>query len=99
MRKGNCTRPVLTIEQQVTFLRAHSTAVMGHTQGSLLDHLKGVHDLLVQWGGSKPLATAGLFHSVYGTESYKTEAVPSRRSGSGLMSHANEDAGIVYLST
>ena len=63
-------------EAQVAFLEAHNTSVMGHSDLSLLDHLKGVRDILVSWGASEALAAAGLFHSVYGTESYRQEAVP-----------------------
>ena len=63
-------------DQQIAFLEAHNTAVMGHSNQSLLDHLVGVRALLVDWGASDSLAAAGLFHSVYGTESFGQEAVP-----------------------
>jgi hypothetical protein len=36
----------------------------------------GVREFLVQWGAPDSLAAAGLFHSVYGTESYRQQAVP-----------------------
>ncbi len=65
-----------TPEQQLAFLQAHNAARMGHTSQSLLDHLTAVRGLLVQWGAPASVAAAGLFHSVYGTESYRQEAVP-----------------------
>ena len=49
---------------------------MGHSTHSLLEHLVGTHDLLAAWGEDAEVATAGLFHSVYGTESYGAAALP-----------------------
>ena len=65
-----------TFELQKSFLRAHNIAARGHSNQSLLDHLVGVRGLLVDWGANDALAAAGLFHSVYGTESYRQEALP-----------------------
>ena len=66
-----------TLEQQQAFLHAHNTSVMGHSGQSLLDHLLGVRGILKDWGGSDVLLAAGLFHSVYGTESFRQEALPT----------------------
>ncbi len=41
-----------------------------HSQRSLLEHLQGTHDLLVQWGAPEYLCLGGLCHSLYGTESF-----------------------------
>lgn len=49
---------------------------MGHSSTSLLDHLVGTHDLLEAWGAEPAVCAGGLFHSVYGTESYQASAVP-----------------------
>ncbi len=61
---------------QLAFLEAHNIAVMGHSSRSLLEHLVGVSDLLDTWQAPPHWVAAGLFHSVYGTESYKQEALP-----------------------
>jgi hypothetical protein len=46
-----------------------------HSNRTLLDHLLGVFQILHAWGNSKDLCFAGLFHSIYGTSSYKTQTV------------------------
>jgi len=63
-------------ENQIAFLEAHNTALMGHSNQSLLDHLIGTRAILLDWNADDSLAAAGLFHSVYGTESFRQEAVP-----------------------
>jgi len=52
------------------FLRAHGADQLGHTHDTLLDHLSGTAAMLAEWGAATELCDAGLFHSVYGTESY-----------------------------
>lgn len=34
-------------------------------------HLKGVHDLLRDWGAAEHVCYAGLFHSIYGTRDFR----------------------------
>lgn len=46
-----------------------------HTDGTLLDHLLGTFELLSLWKAPKHVCEAGLFHSVYGTESHPTVTV------------------------
>lgn len=45
-----------------------------HSGGELLDHLRGTNDFLAAWGNDQPVCLGGLFHSIYGTQSYKTES-------------------------
>ncbi len=45
-------------------LDAHVTS---HSRRTLLAHLRGTHDLLVEWGNEPHVCVTGLFHSVYGT--------------------------------
>jgi hypothetical protein len=45
-------------------LGAHHTS---HSRRTLLEHLRGTHDLLEEWGNPPDVCVAGLFHSVYGT--------------------------------
>ncbi|GMQ76549.1 MAG: hypothetical protein BMS9Abin01_1829 [Gammaproteobacteria bacterium] len=48
-------------------LDAHVTS---HSRRTLLEHLQGTHDLLVEWGNEPDVCVAGLFHSVYGTYAF-----------------------------
>ena len=45
-----------------------------HSGGALIDHLRGTHDFLHEWGNEQAVCLAGLFHSIYGTQSYETES-------------------------
>jgi uncharacterized protein DUF6817 len=57
-------------EPLVEVLRSWGAAARLHSLTSLLDHLLGTRELLRVWGADPDLANAGLFHSVYGTESF-----------------------------
>jgi len=62
------------------FLRALEADQLGHSGGDLLSHLEGVAGMLEQWNAPEPLRLAGLYHSVYGTESFSQTALdPSLR--------------------
>lgn len=43
-----------------------------HSGRDLLDHLRGVHDCLEAWGNEQAVCLGGLFHSIYGTQTYRT---------------------------
>lgn len=46
----------------------------------LLPHLRGTSELLRAWGARDALCDAGLFHSIYGTEFFRTQTLsPERR--------------------
>ena len=45
-----------------------------HSGGALLDHLRGTHDLLQTWGNDQAVCVGGLFHSIYGTQAYRTQS-------------------------
>lgn len=47
-----------------------------HSGRKLLDHLLGTHDLLNKWGNNDDVCKAGLFHSIYGTNKFRTKAWP-----------------------
>ena len=55
--------------------RAHADAVK-HSGRSFYDHLCGTHALLEQWGNCEPVCTAGLFHSLYGTNRFRHKSWP-----------------------
>ena len=48
---------------------------VGHSGRTLYDHLKGTHDLLLQWGALRHVRLAGLFHSIYGTVYFKHQCL------------------------
>lgn len=47
-----------------------------HSGRDLLTHLRGTHDLLAAWGCPDDVCTGGLFHSIYGTNSFKHQSCP-----------------------
>ena len=64
------------LEAQVEFLRSRGAAETSHSFSCLLEHLVSTRDILESWGACLPLCDAGLFHSVYGTESFPVVSVP-----------------------
>jgi hypothetical protein len=64
------------LENRLRFLRKASTEQMPHSEVGLFDHLLGTRRLLVEWEARPALCDAGLFHSVYSTESYELKAIP-----------------------
>jgi len=46
-----------------------------HPRGTLADHLRGTYGLLTGWGCERDLCLAGLYHSVYGTDVFRTVTV------------------------
>ena len=54
----------------LAFLDEHNAASVEHLQGTLLEHLLRVEDLLRRWGGSEALALAALCHATYGTDGF-----------------------------
>lgn len=53
------------------YLRANGAASTAHSGKSLWSHLSGVQHILQAAGCAPYLCTAGLFHSIYGTQSFK----------------------------
>ncbi len=56
--------------RHMTLLEQLDAHVTSHSRRTLLDHLQGTHDLLVEWGNEPNICVAGLFHSVYGTYAF-----------------------------
>jgi hypothetical protein len=53
------------------YLLAHSADKQAHSGHTLWSHLSGVHDILHRAKQPEYVCIAGLFHSVYGTKSFK----------------------------
>ena len=60
-------------------LQAWGADETGHSGRALLDHLIGTADHLQSWGAPPEIVLAGLFHSVYGTQSFLIQSVPFER--------------------
>ncbi|HKS27639.1 MAG TPA: hypothetical protein VJS44_07460 [Pyrinomonadaceae bacterium] len=58
------------LEARLNFLRACGAGTLRHSGGTLIAHLLGTRTLLQAWQARPALYEAGLFHSVYGTESF-----------------------------
>jgi hypothetical protein len=50
--------------------------------GSFLDHLVGTQAILRAWGCAEHVCQAGLFHSIFGTESFQAFSLPLDEAGS-----------------
>jgi hypothetical protein len=58
-------------EAYKAYLLANGANCQAHSGHTLLSHLSGVHDILQRGKQPEHVCTAGLFHSVYGTKSFK----------------------------
>jgi hypothetical protein len=68
-------------DQHKAYLLAHSADKQAHSGHTLWSHLSGVHRILHAAKQPEYVCTAGLFHSVYGTKSFKPATIEkSRRS-------------------
>jgi len=63
-------------DQQVDFLAKLGTEHVAHTEGTFLNHLIGVYRDMEKWGGDQALCSAGMFHSIYGTEKFQKFSLP-----------------------
>lgn len=69
-----------------------------HFGRPLADHLIGTHDLLAQWGNPVDVCLAGLFHSVYGTKTFRTSTIgiDSRNGLRALIGKSAEELVFVF---
>ena len=79
-------------DPKLAFLQAHGAGTRSHSDAHLLAHLQGTALLLRTWGERQAVQDAGLFHSVYGTESYQSELLPPQLRGQveALIGHEAE---------
>lgn len=75
------------------FLLARGGAGLSHSGQSLLRHLEATASILAAWSARPALCDAGLFHSVYGTESFAgaIASVADRTEVRALISDEAED--------
>ena len=60
------------------FLMSLGAGTTPHSGRVLFEHLKGVHDLLRDWDNVDDVCIAGLYHSIYGTNTFKHVSFDSR---------------------
>jgi SAM-dependent methyltransferase len=82
---------VQEIDRAQRLLEAAGAANTPHPTGTLLTHLQATHDRLQRWGCALHLCTAGLCHSVYGTEGFGT-AMLSFGDRERVREHVGRDA-------
>src|SRR3954464_7942493 len=101
LEAGRKTTNDHTMDEQLVhhlqFLRRLNTDDMPHTERSLLDHLLGTRQLLVEWGSRPALCDAGLFHSIYSTEHYEQTAVALTRRDEVRQLIGEEAESLVWL--
>jgi hypothetical protein len=54
-------------------LQKMGTADTSHSGRTLLNHLEGTYKLLRKWGNREEVCRGGLFHSIYGTQFFRTQ--------------------------
>jgi hypothetical protein len=75
---------------KIKFLQEAGTESMPHKNQSLFEHLVGVRDKLKNMGAPDHVQDAGLFHSIYGTDSYKNQTTNDRRKVKDLIGERAE---------
>jgi hypothetical protein len=64
------------MDSKTRFLIEHNAIGISHSSSTLLNHLAGTRALLEAWGAPREVCDAGLYHAVYGTESYSNKLLP-----------------------
>ena len=67
-----------SITTKVQYLIEAGADEVPHSGATLIDHLVGVHDILVANGAAQYICDAGLFHSIYGTPAFKHQTTNNR---------------------
>jgi hypothetical protein len=63
------------VERAMELLDAVGAVDVEHPSGTLAEHLRGTYDVLASWSCPEHVRLAGLYHSVYGTEFFRTETI------------------------
>jgi hypothetical protein len=67
------------LERLTNFLISLGADTVPHSGSAFSSHLLGVYELLKSWGCPEHVVLAGLFHSIYGTETFKHFSLPLSR--------------------
>jgi hypothetical protein len=77
--------------KKIAFLEEIEANNKSHSGATLMDHLIGVHDILMGWDAPQYLQDAGLFHSVYGTVVFQYESTQDRDAVRELIGEQAEE--------
>ena len=77
-------------DRHLEFLRTLDADKTRHSGRTLLEHLRGVHDLLRDWGNDEEVCNAGLFHSIYGTKTFRHQSMTDRAQLVAMIGHHAE---------
>lgn len=67
---------MIRLEYELALKAALGAEDVGHSGGrTLFTHLRGTYDLLDQWGAAEHVKVAGLFHSIYGTNTFRHQCL------------------------
>ena len=79
----------------LNYLISKKTQQIPHYRGSFFHHLVNVYDKLRKWKCNEDICYAGLFHSIYGNEIFKTVLETDREIIKNLIGKDAEE--LVYL--
>lgn len=65
----------MILQKHLDLLVELGTEDIEHEKASFFEHLKGVATLLQDWGNEESVCLAGLFHSIYGTQSFQQQTL------------------------
>ena len=65
-------QPEPELQRALALLEEIGAEDTDHPRGTLADHLRGTYDVLTGWGCERDVCLAGLYHSVYGTDVFRT---------------------------
>ena len=77
---------------KIEFLRSLGCMEKGHSGRDLYTHLEGTRKTLEELGAPEYLQDAGLFHSIYGTASFKHQSTNDRNKVRELIGEKAEEA-------
>jgi uncharacterized protein DUF6817 len=86
---------------ELAALERLQTELKNHSGGSLFDHLVGTREYLAEFGNEPAVCTAGLFHSIYGTEYYRvqSESLDNRVELAGVIGEFAEHLAFLFCVT
>ncbi|NES81372.1 MAG: hypothetical protein F6K10_08130 [Moorea sp. SIO2B7] len=85
--------PPESVVNQLQEMGCDSTS---HMNRSLLEHFQGTYRLLKKWGNRESICLAGLFHAIYGTETFYTALVSLEKRQEIALLIGDEAEKLVY---
>ena len=83
---------------KIEYLRSLGSMDVSHSGETLYEHLLGVQKNLKDMGAPEYLQDAGLFHSVYGTSSFKHQSTNDRDKVRELIGEQAEEVVFMFCS-